>query len=63
MEDNLQAGIIKDSPVGKGLDAFRDLFRSMCEERGISRTSEALGQLNEQGGRDKHNCNLLEYPV
>ena len=36
--------VIKDNPIGKGLDAFRASFNSVCEDR----TPHALGQLDQE---------------
>ncbi|KAJ4309439.1 hypothetical protein N0V84_011508 [Fusarium piperis] len=43
-----QAQIIKDNPIGKGLDAFRALFYSICEGASLSCTPDALEQLEQQ---------------
>jgi hypothetical protein len=49
MTDQLQSKIIKDNPIGKGLDAFRASFNLICEDRRISRTLDALEQLAPKG--------------
>ncbi|KAI1471016.1 serine/threonine-protein kinase Sgk2 [Daldinia caldariorum] len=43
--------IIQTHPIGKGLDAFRELFQSICEDRGISYAIDALDQLSQQDFR------------
>lgn len=47
--DQSQSEIIKNNPIGKGLDTFRESFDSMCRGRSISSTPDALGQLVEDG--------------
>ena len=51
MADQPRSKIIKDNPIGNGLDAFRALFNTVCADRTISRTRipDALGQLDHQG--------------
>ncbi|KAK0621805.1 serine/threonine-protein kinase Sgk2 [Bombardia bombarda] len=48
MADQLRSKIIKDNPIGKGLDAFRALFSSICEGANISGTLDALEQLGQE---------------
>ncbi|KAK0631042.1 hypothetical protein B0T17DRAFT_491021 [Bombardia bombarda] len=52
MADQLRSKIIKDNPIGKGLDAFRALFISICEGANISGTLDALEQLGQEGKKD-----------
>ena len=40
MTDQAQSEILENNPVGKGLDAFRTYFNSICEDRGISCTAD-----------------------
>lgn len=49
MIDQSQQKIIRDHPIGKGLDAFRDLFNQICTKRSISPAPEAFGQLDQEG--------------
>ncbi|KAJ6168196.1 hypothetical protein N7497_001039 [Penicillium chrysogenum] len=49
MTDNSQAKIIEESPIGNGLDAFRASFKSICEGRSLSCTSDALNHLTQEG--------------
>jgi hypothetical protein len=41
--------IIEENPIGKGLDTFRSLFKSICEGANIACTSSALGQFGREG--------------
>ncbi|KAL8303375.1 hypothetical protein RB601_003674 [Gaeumannomyces tritici] len=47
MADRSRAEIIRDNPVGKGLDAFHTSFNSICEDKKVPRTPDALGQLGQ----------------
>ncbi|KAJ9129857.1 Rhodopsin kinase [Pleurostoma richardsiae] len=38
---------IESTPIGNSLDAFRSSFNSTCEDRSISYTPDALGQLGQ----------------
>jgi len=49
MTDQLQSKIIEENPTGKGLDAFRASFNSICEGAHISCTPDALEQLGHDG--------------
>ncbi|POS80445.1 hypothetical protein DHEL01_v201144 [Diaporthe helianthi] len=40
--------IIKDNPIGKGLDALRASFNSVCEDRKLPCTPDVLGQLDQE---------------
>ncbi|KUI73048.1 hypothetical protein VM1G_08192 [Cytospora mali] len=61
MADQLQPSeIIKNNPIGKCLDNFRDLFKSICENRGIiTCNGDALDQL---GNEDIQTLTLLLLP-
>ncbi|OAA37516.1 serine/threonine-protein kinase Sgk2 [Beauveria brongniartii RCEF 3172] len=48
MADQPRTEIIECYPIGKGLDAFRASVSSVCEDKGISCTPDALGQLGEE---------------
>ncbi|KAH7132834.1 hypothetical protein EDB81DRAFT_859476 [Dactylonectria macrodidyma] len=52
MADQDQSRIIASNPIGKGLDAFRDSFCSICEERSISYSPDTLGQLSQKELQD-----------
>lgn len=49
MADPSQLGIIKDHPIGNGLDAFRASFNTVCADKGIPCTLDALDQLDLEG--------------
>ncbi|KAL2169558.1 hypothetical protein VTG60DRAFT_5951 [Thermothelomyces hinnuleus] len=40
--------IIKENPIGKGLDAFRTSFKSICEAACLPCTSDVLEQLGQE---------------
>ncbi|KAK7421733.1 hypothetical protein QQZ08_009821 [Neonectria magnoliae] len=48
MADQDQSRIIADDPIGNGLDAVSASFSSMCKERSISSSLDALGQLSQE---------------
>ncbi|KAH8755415.1 hypothetical protein F5883DRAFT_571360 [Diaporthe sp. PMI_573] len=48
MVDQTRSEIIKSNPIGRGLDAFRDSFRSICEDKSISCTPDALSELGDE---------------
>ena len=58
MTDQAQSEILENNPIGKGLDAFRTSFNSICEDRSISCTPDAVGQLGQEG---KTVWRLFEY--
>ncbi|KAL2192746.1 hypothetical protein P885DRAFT_64684 [Corynascus similis CBS 632.67] len=41
--------IIKQHPIGNGLEGFRALYRSVCDSKSIPYTFDALGQLDLEG--------------
>ena len=43
--------IIKDNPIGNGLNTFRASFRSVCETQKISYTPDSLDQLGQESKR------------
>lgn len=49
MTDQAPSEILGNNPIGKGLDAFRTSFNSICEDRSISCTPDAVGQLGQEG--------------
>lgn len=49
MTDQAQSEILGNIPIGKGPDAFRASFNSICEDRSIFCTPDALGQLGQEG--------------
>ncbi len=49
MADQPRSEIIKDNPIGNGLDAFRTSFNTLCTHREIPCTLDALGQLDLEG--------------
>jgi hypothetical protein len=52
MTDQLRSKIIDENPIGKGLDAFRASFNSICKGARISCTPDALEQLGQEGKQD-----------
>ncbi|PMD53352.1 uncharacterized protein K444DRAFT_646753 [Hyaloscypha bicolor E] len=48
MTDQAQSEILENNPIGKGLDAFRTSFNSICEDTSISCTPDTLGQLTQE---------------
>ncbi|KAL8410404.1 hypothetical protein RB596_000189 [Gaeumannomyces avenae] len=40
--------IISDNPIGNGLAAFHASFHSICDEKQVPRTLDALGQLDQE---------------
>ena len=42
MADDVQARIIEQNPIGNGLDVFRTLFNSFCEEKSLSYTADGF---------------------
>ncbi|KAF3357053.1 hypothetical protein VdG1_00204 [Verticillium dahliae VDG1] len=51
--------IIKDNPIGNGLDAFRASFVSVCEGADASRAPDAIDRLSHEG-RGTLRANLLK---
>ncbi|KAF3768433.1 hypothetical protein M406DRAFT_286387 [Cryphonectria parasitica EP155] len=49
MADLQQQNLIKDHPIGKGLDDFHTTFNSICDKAGISCTLDALERLGREG--------------
>lgn len=49
MADRSRSKIIEGHPIGKGLDAFHASFNSVCEDKRIPCTPDALGQLAQEG--------------
>ncbi|KAH8748471.1 hypothetical protein F5883DRAFT_473975 [Diaporthe sp. PMI_573] len=45
MADPLRSKIIEENPIGNGLEAFRALYKSVCKDKRIPCTPDALGQL------------------
>ena len=54
-----QSKIFKDNPIGKGLDAFRTLFNSICKDRSILCSPDTLGQLDLEGMVSQLRCSVL----
>ena len=48
MADQPRLEIIKDNPIGNGLDAFRASFNKVYTDRTIWRIPDALGQLDQE---------------
>jgi len=45
--------IIKSKPIGEGLTAFRDAFRSTCANLGILESQDAVQQIIDKGKRQE----------
>ncbi|KAF5016334.1 hypothetical protein F66182_12016 [Fusarium sp. NRRL 66182] len=48
MADQPQSTIIEENPIGKGLDAFRTRFKSVCEGASVPCSPDSLEQLGRQ---------------
>ncbi|KAL8409990.1 hypothetical protein RB594_008182 [Gaeumannomyces avenae] len=48
MADRSRSEIIRDNPVGKGLDAFHTSFNSICKNKKVPRSPDALGRLDQE---------------
>ena len=51
MADQPRSEIIKDNPIGNGLEAFRTSFNTLCTDREIPCTLDALSQFDFEGSR------------
>lgn len=40
---------IRCKPIGDGLNVFRDSFRSLCEDRGVSTSVDGLQHIGHEG--------------
>lgn len=49
MAEQPRSEIIKDNPIGNGLNAFRASFNTLCTNREIPCTFDVLGQLDLEG--------------
>jgi hypothetical protein len=49
MPDQTRSEIIKDNPIGGGLDAFHASFKSVCEGKSLSSAPAVLDQLDRDG--------------
>ncbi|KAK0712345.1 hypothetical protein B0T26DRAFT_741530 [Lasiosphaeria miniovina] len=56
MTNQPQSKIIKENPIGKGLDAFRASFHSVCESASLPHCPDALQQLSRE---DLQNLTLV----
>ena len=52
MADQARSQIIKDNPIGKGLDVFRASFGLICEGASVPCTLDSLGRLDREGKND-----------
>ena len=41
--------VIKSKPIGDGLNVFRDSFKSLCEELGVSTSVDGLQYIGHEG--------------
>ncbi|XXH05277.1 hypothetical protein Hte_011702 [Hypoxylon texense] len=48
MADQDRSEIIRNNPIGSGLEAFLASFSSLCKSKDISSSGEALGQLDDE---------------
>ncbi|KAI6293855.1 hypothetical protein MCOR34_009805 [Pyricularia oryzae] len=48
MTDRSRSEIIRDNPIGNGLAAFHASFYSICDEKEVPRTPDAVGQLDQE---------------
>lgn len=49
MADESRSNTIQENPIGKGLDAFRTSFDSVCKSAGVASSPGALEQLSREG--------------
>ncbi|KAL6406386.1 serine/threonine-protein kinase Sgk2 [Ilyonectria robusta] len=49
MTDQIRSNVIRDNPIGNSQDGFRAWFDSICHDRSIARSSEAIDVLDEEG--------------
>ena len=49
MMDGSVLKAIEAKPIGKGLDAFRDSFSTLCQDLGIPKHSDSLDRIGEEG--------------
>ncbi|GAW24971.1 hypothetical protein ANO14919_145680 [Xylariales sp. No.14919] len=47
MVDEPRRKIIRDNPIGRGLDASRTSFHSICQDKGLDKGLDALAQLGQ----------------
>jgi hypothetical protein len=59
MTDQLRSKTIEENPIGKGLNAFRASFNTVCADRAIPRTLDALSKLDQEGMTIQLRCNTL----
>ncbi|KAK7398512.1 hypothetical protein QQX98_012105 [Neonectria punicea] len=55
--------IIKDHPIGDGLDSFHVSFQSICHEKGFSRSPSSLDQLDHEARRGTLRSDLLRLEL
>ena len=46
--------IIKSKPIGEGLAAFHEAFRSSCIELGVPASTDGVQQIIDRGGMDQN---------
>ena len=44
--------VIQSKPIGEGLSGFRNTFNSICEDKGIPTSTQALDQVGYEGSID-----------
>ncbi|KAL2137997.1 hypothetical protein VTI28DRAFT_7676 [Corynascus sepedonium] len=62
MVEQSRSEIIKQHPIGNGLEGFRALYRSVCDSKSIPYTFDALGQLDLEDVQNLALDLLLEPP-
>lgn len=49
MADQQRSTVIEENPIDEGLDVFRASFSSICENKSILCSPDAVGQLDQEG--------------
>ncbi|KAL5400322.1 hypothetical protein PMIN03_012471 [Paraphaeosphaeria minitans] len=52
MSTQSRSQIIQSKPIGEGLQGFRNTYRSICEDIGVSNSSQALDQVGYEDTQD-----------
>ncbi|UPX12656.1 uncharacterized protein EKO05_0003197 [Ascochyta rabiei] len=52
MSTQSRSQIVQSKPIGEGLDGFRNTFRSICEDIGVSNSSQALDHVGYEETQD-----------
>ncbi|KAI0192918.1 serine/threonine-protein kinase Sgk2 [Xylaria flabelliformis] len=62
MANDIQAKILKGHPIGPGFNDFRESFNTICREKSLQRTPDALDQLDNDELRELGST-LLWLPI